>query len=327
MSRGWQNGRRLGEQGERYGAGAVNSRLNWALFLLLGFAWGSSYLFIKIGVDAGLQPFTLVTLRLAFALVLLSAVVLWARERLPREATTYAHLLVIAVLSVALPFFLITWAEQSVDSALAAVVNGAVPLFVIVIAAAALPDEPFTAPRVIGLLVGFVGVAILVGFDPGVLAGTSLLPVVALIGSTASYAAGGVYARRFLQGLRPMITALFEVAFALVIAGTLATIFDGPISLPSEGEALFAVAWLGLLGSGLAFLIFFRLLRSWGATRTSLVAYLLPVFGLALGAIVLDEAIDARMILGTSLVIGGIALLNLPTRSWRFLRRGSVPQA
>jgi drug/metabolite transporter (DMT)-like permease len=285
-------------------------RFDWLLFVLLGFFWGSSYLFIKIGVDAGLPPLTLVALRLLFGFLLLAAVVAAARERLPRQARTYAHLAVIAVLSVALPFGLITWAEQSVDSTLAAVINGAIPLVVIVIAALVLPDERITVPRVAGLLVGIIGVAILVGFDPAVLSGTGALPALALLGSTVSYAAGGVYARRFLSGLRPMIAALFEVAFALVIVGVLATLVDGPIALPSRVDALFAVVWLGLLGSGLAFLVFFRLLGRWGATRTSLVAYLIPVVGLVLGAVVLREPIDARLVAGTALVVGGIGLVN-----------------
>ena len=298
----------------------ASSRLDWVLFLLLGFFWGSSYLFIRIGVEAGLAPFTLVTLRLVIGFLLLASVVLVARERLPRELGTYGHLLVIAILSVVVPFSLISWAEQSVASSLAAVINGAIPLLVIVIAAAMLPDEPFTTPRVVGLLVGFVGVAILVGFDPGVLAGTSILPALALLGSTTSYAAGGVWARRFLQGLSPMVTAMFEIGFALVIAAVLATLLDGGIRLPTRGDAIFAVIWLGLLGSGLAFLIYFRLLGRWGATRTSLVAYLMPVVGLVLGALVLHETVDARLILGTALVIAGIGLVNMRMGSLRMRR-------
>lgn len=295
--------------------GSAAGRLDWVLFLLLGFFWGSSYLFIKIGVDAGLQPFTLVTLRLFIGFVLLASVAAAARVRLPRSLRTYGHLLVIAVLSVGLPFSLISWAEQSVDSTLAAVINGAVPLFVIVIAATTLPDERLTPARVTGLLIGFVGVAILVGFDPAVLAGTAVLPALALMGSSVSYAAGGVYARRFLNDVRPMINALFEVGFALVIVGALAFFLDGPISLPAQADAWLAVIWLGLLGSGLAFLIFFRLLGRWGATRTSLVAYLLPIYGIVLGALVLGEAVDLRLVIGTALVIAGIALVNLRDRT------------
>jgi len=297
-----------------------SSRIDWLLFGLLGFFWGSSYLFIRIAVDAGLRPLSLVTLRLSIGFVLLAVVVLVARERLPRDLRSYGHLVVIAVLSVALPFSLISWAEQSVPSSLAAVINGGVPLVVIVIAAFMLPDEPFTAPRVAGLLLGIVGVAILVGFDPGVISGTSLLPALALLGSTASYAAGGVWARRFLRGLTPMVTSVVEIGFALIIAGTASLIVDGSIQLPPHPDAWFAVTWLGLLGSGLAYLVFFRLLGRWGATRTSLVAYLMPVVGLVLGALVLHEAIDARLLAGTALVIAGIAIVNVRFGTMRLRR-------
>jgi drug/metabolite transporter (DMT)-like permease len=107
-----------------------------------------------------------------------------------------------------------------------------------------------------------------------------------------------------------MITALFEIGFSLVIVGVLATLVEGPVSLPASRDALFAVVWLGIFGSGLAFLIFFRILGRWGATRASLVAYLMPVVGLLLGVLVLHEPLDARLVIGTALVVGGIALVN-----------------
>lgn len=293
-----------------------NAPIDWFLFVLLGFLWGSSYLFIKIGVDAGLHPFTLVALRLLIGFGLLAIVVGVAREPLPRSARTYGHLLVMAVFSVALPFSLITFAEQSTDSTLAAILNASVPLFTILIAAAALADERITPPRVAGLAVGFVGVAILVGFDPGVVAGTNLVAALALIGSSISYAAGAVYARRFAHGLRPMIPAVFQVGFALLITASLALAFERPLAIPGRFDAILAVVWLGLLGSGTAYLVFFRLLGRWGATRTSLVAYLLPVFGIILGAAVLHERVDLRTIGGTALVIAGIALVNARRLSW-----------
>jgi drug/metabolite transporter (DMT)-like permease len=289
---------------------SATSRLDWFFFLLLGFAWGSSYLFIKIGVDAGLPPFTLITLRLLFGVALLATVVAVARERLPRERNTYGHLLVMSILNVALPFYLITWAEQSVDSSLAAILGAAVPLFVIVIGPLLLADERITLPRLIGLAVGFAGVWILVGFDPARMADGDLLPELALIAASASYAAGAVYARRYVHGLRPMIPAVFQVGFAAVIAAVLALALERPFGLSVEPVGFLAVVWLGLLGSGVAYLLFFRLLARWGATRTSLVAYLLPVVGLVLGALVLDEPVDARLILGTALVIAGIAIVN-----------------
>jgi drug/metabolite transporter (DMT)-like permease len=292
------------------GPASASSRPDWLLFILLGFLWGSSYLFIKIGVDAGLQPFTLVALRLLVGFALLAVVVAAAREQLPRSVRVYGHLVVMAAFSVAIPFSLITWAEQSVDSTLASVLNGAVPLFVIVIAAVFLHDEPISLNRLAGLALGFIGVAILVRFDPAQLAGGDLGARLALVGSSLSYAIGAVYARRMVHGLRPMIPAVFQVGFALVMVGVLALVFERPLDFPLRADAILAIIWLGLLGSGAAYLVFFRLLGRWGATRTSLVAYLLPVYGIVLGAIVLSEPVDARLIVGTALVIGGIALVN-----------------
>lgn len=286
------------------------SRIDWLIFLALGFFWGSSYLFIKIGVDAGLPPFTLITLRLAIGFALLATVVAVAREPLPRSARQYGHLFVMGVVNIAIPFSLITWAELSVDSALAAILNAAVPLFVIVIAAFFLRDERITMNRLAGLVVGFVGVAILVGFDPGEVAGSDLAGEIALIGSTISYAIGAVYSRRNVRGLRPMIPALLQVGFGLLVVAILALVFERPFEVTITPEAWFAVVWLGLLGSGLAYLVFFRILGRWGATRTSMVAYLLPVYGIALGALVLNEPVDARLLIGTALVIGGVALVN-----------------
>jgi len=288
----------------------TSSTLDWLLFALLGFFWGSSYLFIKIGVDAGLQPFTLVSLRLLFGLLLLAVVVRIAREPLPREPRMFGHLVVLGFFSVAVPFGLITWAEQSVDSSLAAVLTGAVPLFVLPIAALVLPAERITFNGLLGIAIGLVGVAVVVGFDPSQLAANELIAEIALIGAAASYALGGVYARRNVHGLRPMIPALFQVGFGLVMMAIPALLLESPWESPLAPEALFAVVWLGLLGSGAAYLIFFRLLGHWGATRTSLVAYLLPIWGIVLGAVVLQEAIDPRLIIGTALVISGIALVN-----------------
>jgi drug/metabolite transporter (DMT)-like permease len=289
---------------------ARSARLDWLLFLLLGFFWGSSYLFIKIGVDAGLPPFMLITLRLLIGFLLLASVVAIAREPLPRESRTYGHLIVMGAVNVAIPFSLITWAELTVESALASILTAPVPLFVIVIAAIFLRDERITINRIAGLVAGFVGVAILVGFDPAAVAAGDLAGEIALLGATLSYACGAVYARRNVHGLRPMIPAVFQVGFALVMVATLTLLFERPFEVNVTPEAWFSVVWLGLFGSGLAYLVFFRILGRWGATRTSMVAYLLPVVGITLGALVLNEPVDARLLIGTGLVIGGIALVN-----------------
>ena len=302
-----------------------SSRLDWGLFLALGLMWGTSYLFIKIGVET-LPTFTLVAVRLGIGLVFLAAVVAVARERLPRDPKIYGHLLVMSVVNVALPFALITSAEQSVDSAVAAILNGGVPLFTIVIAALFLHDEPITVNRIFGLLIGYAGVILLVGRGFGSGGGEGAISgELALLGSTASYGLGAVYARRNVRGLRPMIPALFQVLFAFVITGVIALLIERPFDVVWTGRSIFAVLWLGLLGSGLAYLCFFRLLQSWGATRTTMVAYLLPIVGIVAGALVLNEVVDAGILVGTALVIGGVALVNSRYGHRRLFGRAAPP--
>ena len=292
------------------------------LFVLLGTIWGSSYLFIKVGVEGGVPPFTLVTFRLLLGATMLGAIVAAARETLPRDLRTYLHLAVLGVLSIALPFSLIAWAEQRVDSMLASIVGAAIPLFVVVIGAFVLRAERLGPGRALGVVIGFVGVALLVGFDPARLVRGEAMAQLALVLSSISYAAGGVYARRTVRHLRPMIPAFFQLAFAFVFVGVAAFAVEAPLATSFRPEALFAIAWLGLLGSGIAYLIFFRLLGRWGAARTSTVAYVMPVVGIALGALVLREQVTATLLLGASLVIAGIVIANGPPRLALRLRAG-----
>jgi drug/metabolite transporter (DMT)-like permease len=286
------------------------TRSDWLLLLVLGLMWGTSYAFIKLGIET-LSTFTLIASRLGIGLLLLLVVVRLAREPLPRQPRQYLHLVVMAVVNIVIPFTLITFAEQSVESALAAVLNGAVPLVTIVVAALFLHDEPITVNRLVGLVVGYGGVIILVSRGLTGLGGDeALIGEIALLGSTVSYGFGAVYARRNIRGLRPMIPALFQVLFAFLIVVVLALTFERPFDVRWNTDAVVAIVWLGLLSSGLAYLVFFRLLSRVGATRTSLVAYLLPVVGIVSGALMFGEQVDARILLGTGLVIGGVALVN-----------------
>ena len=301
------------------------TRADWLLLLALGFMWGTSYVFIKVGVQT-LPTFTLIASRLGIGLTVLVTVVLAAREPLPRSPRIYGHLLVMSIVNIVLPFALITTAERSVDSALAAIINGAVPLFVIVFAAFVLHDEPITVNRLAGLAIGYAGVIILVSRSLGSgLSASSFQGELALIGSAALYGAGAVYARRNVRGLRPMIPALFQVLFAFCIVATIALATEHPWTVHWTFDAVGAVIWLGILGSGFAYLANFRLLARMGATRASLVAYLLPVVGIVSGAIVFRESVDARILLGTAFVFGGVALVNSRFGQRRLFGRGSPP--
>ena len=300
---------------------ARGNRIDWLVFLALGFIWGSSYLFIKLAVD-DFGTFTLVALRLLVGAAVLWVVVRLAHQELPRERRIYGHLLVMACINITIPFVLITWAERSVDSSLAAILTSPVPLFAIVLSALFLPDEPIRLNGLVGLVVGFIGVVIVV--SPGLTGtGSSLTADLALLAAALSYGVGAVYGRRHVRGIRPMIPAVMQVTFALLITGTLALLTEQPWTATPDAQAVFAIVWLGVLGSGFAYLAVFRILANWGATRYTLVAYVIPVVGIVLGYLVLAEPIDARLIAGTALIVAGVGLV-----SSRFGRRrlfGRVP--
>ena len=298
-----------------------SSQVDWLVFLALGLMWGSSYLFIKLAVD-DFGTFTLVSLRLLVGAALLWVVIRLAHQPLPRERRMYGHLVVMAIVNITIPFLLITWAEQSVDSSLAAILTSPVPLFAIILSALFLADEPIRVNGVAGLIVGFIGVIIIT--SPGLTSGnSSVTGELALLGAAFSYAVGAVYSRRNVRGLPPMIPAVFQVSFAAIIVSVFALLFEHPWTATPNAEAIFSILWLGIFGSGLAYLLVFRLFQHWGATRTTLIAYVIPPVGIVLGVLVLNEPIDARIVLGTGLVVAGVGLVNS-----RFGRRrlfGRVP--
>jgi drug/metabolite transporter (DMT)-like permease len=256
----------------------------------------------------------------------MAAIVAWRQSRHALRITR-RELACAALIGLLLPGAngLLFVSERTVPTGVASLIIASVPLLVVLLRLAGGERPPRLA--IVGVLVGFVGVAILVGFDVADLTAGNAIGELALIGATISYAAGNVYAKRNIHGLRPMIPALFQVFFGLLITGTLAFATEHPLSVAWTPEAILAVVWLGLLGSGLAYLSYFRILQHWGATRTSLVAYLLPVWGIALGAIVLGEPIGVTMLVGTALIIGGIALVNARYGTRPLYVRGGIRPA
>jgi drug/metabolite transporter (DMT)-like permease len=293
----------------------------WIPFLALAFIWGTSYLWIKVGLES-LPPLTLIAGRLVLGAAFVALVAALARQPLPRRPRQYAHLFVMSIVNIVIPFVLITIGEQTLDSALAAILNSTVPLFVIVIAPMFLPDERITAGRIAGLAIGFAGVVWLVAPGLSGSVGGSVPAELMMIASSLAYACGNIYARRNTAGLAPMIPALFQVGFAAAVIVPLALIVDQPWSqVHPTPQALLAVVWLGVLGSGVAYLCFFTILRHWGSMQTSMVSYLLPVVGIAAGALVLGEAVTANRIGGTALIVAGIAIVSSPSAIRRLVAR------
>jgi drug/metabolite transporter (DMT)-like permease len=275
--------------------------------------WGSSYLFIAIGVET-LPPLSLVFLRVCVGLAILAAVVAASRTPLPRDLRTLAHLAVLGAVNIAVPFWLIGWAQQHIDSGLAGVLQSTAPFFTLVVAATFVHDERITRGRLAGIGLGSLGILFLSAegvADLGTLGGPERLAgLLAVVGSSLCYAVGNTYARRNLRSARPLVLAVGQVGWSVILVGLLALLVDGGITVPAVPEAAFSVLWLGAVGTGFAYMVFFRLLTGWGPTRASVVAYLLPVVAVALGVVVLGETLDALFVAGGALIVGGVWVVN-----------------
>jgi len=288
---------------------------DWLAFVTLSLAWGSSFFWIKIAVTE-IGPFLLVALRLLFGILGLGVVVLLRRPTWPRDGRAYWALFILGLTNTALPFVLISWAEQYIDSAVAAILNSSMPLFTMLIAHFILSDDKITRQRVFALLIGFLGVVVLTIRDLSGDLRLNLLAQGAMLLAVLFYAGSSVFIRRNTQGISPIVQALVPLlsADALIWAGALAA--ESPIQLPQMGLTWIALVWLGLVGSCLAYLLYYYLIHSIGPTRASMVTYTFPIVGITLGVFVLPllgypaEMLDINLIAGAGLIISSLLIVN-----------------
>ncbi|MBP2681442.1 MAG: hypothetical protein H6Q78_1305 [Candidatus Krumholzibacteriota bacterium] len=289
---------------------------DWITFLALTFIWGASFLWIKIAVrDIG--PLSLVAFRLLFGLAGLLVFFPFLKPKIPRERRVWVNLAILGITSSAIPWFFISWAETTIDSAIASVLNGTVPLFTMIVAHFALHDERITAERVLGLLLGFGGVVVLSLHPAGpgdVMSpahkSMTVLATGAMLLATFSYAVGAVHARRSLGEVSPLIQAFFSMVFSLIVILAAVFVVEGAPRVPVRLDTWAALGWLGVLGAGIASYLLYKLLHSVGPTRTSLVTYTLPVVGVTLGVVILKETFDWLLVAGALLIVSGVWVVN-----------------
>ncbi|RPH58503.1 MAG: DMT family transporter [Chloroflexi bacterium] len=282
---------------------------HWTIFILLGAIWSASFLWIKIAL-AELGPLTLVAYRTGFGLLTgLLVASIW-RIPFPRDWKTWRMFILLGFTNIAIPFFLITWGQQSIDSAVASILNATVPLFTIVIAHFFLPDDKITAPKVLGLLIGFSGVAILLSRGINDRAHNSLIGQAAVILAAVSYAISYVYARRNTQQVPGEIRGVLPLVSASLVMGIIAPIAESPFKIPQLPITWIGLLWLGALGTGLAFIMQYYLIHEIGPTRATLVTYIFPLGGVLLGVLFLREPLSWQLAVGAALIISSIAVVN-----------------
>jgi len=306
--------------------GLAMSATTWVLLVALSVIWGGSYFFIKVAVD-DFQPLTIVLGRVLIAALILNLVILARGQRMPSTFAAWRPFIVMSLLNSLIPYSLIVWGETHIASGLAAILGATVPIFTIVLAHFLTADEHLTPARVGGVALGLLGVIVIMGDALSAIASDNGLAQLAILAAAISYALSGIFGRR-LKGTPPLIAATGQMTSASIILFPLALLIERPwANATPHLDSVGAVIGLATLCTAIAYLIFFRILASSGASNVSLVTFLIPVSSLILGALFLDEAIVPRHLLGMALIgLAMIAIDNRLAQRWK-ARRAHVASA
>ena len=292
----------------------------WILFLAA--LWGPSFLFIKVAV-AEIPPFTLVTFRVGLAFLLLYLILRMQGKRLPKGAVIWRHFAIMAFVASALPFVLFGWGELYIESALASVLNGTTPIFTVLLAHIFTTDDRINPIKVVGVLLGLLGIVILFFpyFSDGIQMNT--LGMLAITLATFCYAVSILYSRRYLRGLPPLVAPAAQLLVATLYLIPLMLFIDQPFQLPPPSwEAVASLLGLSILGTAIAFVVYYHVLEITSATNLSMVTYLIPVIGVILGVVFLNEKLGWNVYVGCALILLGVMVVNGVFN--QFFQRGAV---
>jgi drug/metabolite transporter (DMT)-like permease len=296
------------------------TRAEWAMLLGLSVIWGCSFLFSKIAV-AEIPPFTLVFGRVAIASLSLLAALAALRLALPRGRGLWLDFAGMGLLNNVVPFSLIFWGQTQIGAGLSSILNATTPLFTVLVAHVLTADEKLTRARVVGVLLGFAGVAVMLGPELLLALDRAVLAELACLCAAFSYALSSVFGRRFArQGVKPAQAAFGQLTASTLLMVPLVLLVDRPWTVPlPHAQAWASLLALGVLCTAFAYLIFFRILGGAGATNIMLVTFLIPTSAILLGALVLGERLGARDVAGMALVALGLA--SIDRRGPALLRR------
>jgi drug/metabolite transporter (DMT)-like permease len=282
---------------------------------VIALIWGWSFLFIKVAVE-GMTPTAVAGARIFLGAVVMLAVVRSQKIVLPRDRTTWRHLLVMGVMFNVLPFTFLAWGEERITSALAAVLNATTPLFAAVMTAVVL-GERLRRVQLVGVVLGFVGVAIAAGVGGDDLAGSSVEGSLAVIAAAVCYGFGYTYARRNLGETPPLVAATGQLVMGTLVIAPFAIGTSVVEGIDLAPHRLLAIVLLGALGTGYAHLLNYRSIAEVGPTRASVVTQLVPVVAVTVGVLFLGEPYHLRHLAGAALTLFGIALLHDRIRRFR----------
>jgi drug/metabolite transporter (DMT)-like permease len=282
---------------------------HWVVFILLGIIWSTSFLWIKIGVQE-IGPMSLVAFRMLFGVLTAGVIAYFQGIPFTRDWKDWGIFAIFGPLSLAIPIFLISWGEQTIDSAVASILNATVPLFTLIIAHFWIQDDKITFQKTLGLLIGFAGVLILMSKDLLASENASIIGQIAVILASLLYGLSAVGIRKYTQHINNVMRGVGLLATATIFMWVIGPIAERPFEFPSLPITWVSALWLGILGSGLAMIMLYYLIHEIGPTRASLVTYLFPVGGVLLGVIFLNEQLSWQLIAGTILIIMSLVVVN-----------------
>lgn len=283
--------------------------MNLLLLLILGTIWGSSYLFIKI-IVAEVPVLTLVVGRLTLATIIMWGILRAQGLSLPRSQRMWGAYAVLGFLGMAVPYSLISWGEQYISSGLASLLQATTPIFTVILAQFLANDERVTMGKILGVFIGFVGVGILMLPDMRQGLRANLLGQLAIVGSSLCYAGTAIYARSRLRGQHPLVSATGQLTMGMLFILPVSLLVDRPFDLSPSLSAL--ASWLGLtiLGTVVAYVVYFTLIERTSATFVTMVTYIIPINGLMLGALVLNEQLDVTVLGSLVLILLGVLMVR-----------------
>ncbi len=278
-----------------------------AALLTVGCVWGASFLFIRVAINDGLAPVQIVLVRGLSGAIILNVIVLAQRRPFALRRSNLPPIVALSMLGTVLPFLAITWAETEIDSGPAAVLNATMPVFTTLFAAVFLADERLSPRTVAGVGLGLAGAAILTGSDVFRLGEASTAAQLAVVAASASYGASAVLVRILVRRNDSLSLSAASVTVAAVALAAIAAIFQPP-TLEGSASAWGSMLALGVLGTGVAYVFYYWLIENVGSVRASLVTYVIPVVGVALGAIVLHEAVRWNTYAGGGVIALGVGV-------------------
>lgn len=301
---------------------AMNGQ-EWLMMIILAMLWGGSFFFYKVMIDGGLPVFLIVLLRVGLATLILNLWLVARRDFMPTSPRLWRDFIIMGLLSNTLPFSLIVFGEQRISSGLASILNATTPIFTMIIAHFLTTNEKLSGSKALGILLGIVGVAVLVGptslsdFHSGSM--SNMIGKLSCLAASIIYAFSAIYGKRF-RGMDPVKTATGQITASTFMLFPIVLIFEHPWTLPMPALHVWgAIIGISLFSTVFAYILFFRILASAGATNAQLVTFLIPICALLLSWGVLNETIKFQSILG--MIIIGLGLAAIDGRIVKWVRK------